>query len=855
MSLLTEHRRRILLATIAVACGLVSCVYLARRYQLVHGPVYRIGYTNQPELFRPEVNGQPSGFAVRLMQEASRRSGVKLEWVYAPEGADEALLNGRVDLWPYLHNKQYLEKRVHFSRPYLVSEYSVLHLEASAPASGRGPRVAIPKGQFHRYLGGRLFAGAELVSFDGDREMLAALCGGDADYALIRRGRAVLLAEEWASICTAALPHLDPVSSPELLVSIAATGSGAAAAEALRDGLDASFAEQALEQIVGNYYLDVAVSETVHGSAGATRTANQWLWLSVAGLGALLLVTVRVSRQVAAANQKLRHAVAERDRLVSEVRNAEAAKAQFVANMSHELCTPMNGILGTLELLKDLPMDGGQRELLRTATRSSRNLYALLTRLLEFSQVESSELEFESRPFSVLEVVESLATSACAAAEEKGIGFLLRIDPAAPAWLSGDPRRLRGVLECLIQNAVKFTSAGRVNVGVLPPAGEGDCVRIEVADTGVGIAPEQQARIFEAFEQADTSMTRQFGGLGIGLTMALRMARRMDGRIVLESTPGVGSLFTLHLPVAMLCAVPAGQAPYRANRAGKPPQRAVVIHSDTEVCGLLQETISATGMRVLALERMPVGGLVGDSIAHIFVEESQLETHVPSWPSNARVILLYARAAAKRATIPGRGFHELASPFLPSEVRHLLRGGTFASGASVPAPGLRNAKAGGFGLQILLVDDSRTNLKIAEQILVRMGCKVCTAENGQQGLDSLAVAHTRGEAFDLVLMDCQMPVLDGYEATRRLRGSDSAYRSIPVIALTAQIGPGERAHCLAAGMNDYLTKPISRQAVWRLLQRHASRVTPDGGVANLDVCSKMRQGVDPLGQLIGANPA
>jgi CheY-like chemotaxis protein len=173
----------------------------------------------------------------------------------------------------------------------------------------------------------------------------------------------------------------------------------------------------------------------------------------------------------------------------------------------------------------------------------------------------------------------------------------------------------------------------------------------------------------------------------------------------------------------------------------------------------------------------------------------------------------------------------------------------------VNGPGPRSTKAGWFGLQILLVDDSRTNLKIAEQILVRMGCKVYTAENGQQGLDLLASAHSRGEVFDLVLMDCQMPVLDGYEATRRLRGSDASYRTIPVIALTAQIGPGERAHCLAAGMNDYLTKPISRQAVWRLLQRHASRGTSGGGVANVDICSKMKQDVDPVGHLIGANPA
>lgn len=431
----------------------------------------------------------------------------------------------------------------------------------------------------------------------------------------------------------------------------------------------------------------------------------------------------------------------------------------------------------------------------------------------------------------------------------------MRIDAAAPGWLSGDPRRLRSVLECLIQNAVKFTAAGRVQVRVRPPAGHGDSIRFEIADTGVGIAPEQQARIFEAFEQADTSMTRQYGGLGIGLTMALRIARRMEGRIVLESTVGHGSVFTLHLPASMLCDVPAGQAPYRANRTGKAVQRAVVIHSDAGVRAVLQETISATGIRVLALDKLPVGGLVGDSIAHIFVQEAQLETHFPSWPSSARVILLYPQGASTRALIPGRGFHELASPFLPSEVRHLLRGGTFAFRGPVASTGSRQGRSGGFGLHILLVDDSRTNLKIAEQILVRMGCKVSTAENGQQGLDSLADAQGRGEVFDLVFVDCQMPVLDGYEATRRLRASDAPYRGVPVIALTAQIGPGERAHCLSAGMDDYLTKPISRQAVWRLLQRHASRTQSGSGVSKVDMCSKMRQGLDPLGHLIGAKPA
>jgi CheY-like chemotaxis protein len=305
----------------------------------------------------------------------------------------------------------------------------------------------------------------------------------------------------------------------------------------------------------------------------------------------------------------------------------------------------------------------------------------------------------------------------------------------------------------------------------------------------------------------------------------------------------------------MLCPVPAGQTPFRARRKGKGGQRVVVIHSDPEVRKVLLETVSATGVRATALESFPVGGLVGDSISHILVEEGQLERFSPSWPPRVSVILLYPRSATYRAVIPGRGRAEVASPFLPSEVRHVLRGGTFAHGAPVSGSGAGKSTGHGLGLHVLLVDDSRTNLKIAEQVLGRMGCAVTTATNGSEALLALAKAEVAGEAYDVVLMDCQMPVLDGYEATRRIRQSSAPYHSIPVIALTAQIGPDERTHCLDAGMNDYLTKPISRQSLWRILQRHAARSGPRQTVEISDRCTELRQPVREMEQWIGTAPS
>ncbi|MBL8239717.1 MAG: response regulator [Bryobacterales bacterium] len=793
-----------------------------------------IGYQPEPHLIQETPGGQPTGFLVDLLEDSARRANIRLRWVHVPEGAEHALENGQAELWPYLHNKEHLRRKIHFSRPYLRSDFSLLHLGRPGGRPEEGARVGIGPGSLHSYLIARMYSGVQAVELSGEREAIAKLCAGEVDFALIRSGRAALLVEEWPSHCSMAEPKQLALSSPEFAVSIAAAPGAAGTADVLRGAMDEALAEKPLAVWRGSYGIDDAIGGAFHHGMGSRPVAT-WIMFAILAAAGWAVRTAYVSRR------RLRASEEERNRLRVELRNAEEAKTQLMANVSHEFFTPLNGVLGGVDLLKDSHLDPNQADLVETVHQSGRRLLALLTQLLEFSKLDVGRDSGDNRPFSLQEIVETLAQLSCRSAAGKGVDFLLRIDPVAPVWLRGDPQRLRRILEPIVQNAVKFTDLGRVSLAVL--AGrpeEGEAVRIEIADTGPGISSERQKGIFDAFEQGDMSMTRANAGLGLGLTMAARLARGMGGRITLISEAGEGARFTIHLPVSMNCPVPAGQSPFRPNRHKKARRRVVVIHTDPDVRESIRVTVAAAGYGVVALESLPAGGLVGSSISHIFVEESQLELRSPSWPPKVNVVLLYPRGVEQRAVIPGRSAAEIASPFLPSEVRHLLSRGAFAFGEPAGRKALGEYKDGtGLGLHVLLVDDSRTNLKIAEQILRRMGCAVTTAENGNMALEALGIALRLGTPVDVVLMDCQMPVMDGYEATRRIRASLEPYHSTPVIALTAHHGHGERELCLASGMSDYTTKPISRQALWRMFQRHAGNLKGRRNVQKMDGCTKL----------------
>jgi PAS domain S-box-containing protein len=563
----------------------------------------------------------------------------------------------------------------------------------------------------------------------------------------------------------------------------------------------------------------------------------------IGSLGIMLEITERKL-----AEQKIRKTNEELAQARDEALAAVEAKSHFLANMSHEIRTPMNAIIGMADLLLTTSLDSQQQEYIQTVQNAGDSLLSLINDILDFSKVESGKLIIEEVPFDLRYVVEGVGDLMAARAQNQGLEYTCFVEPGIPARLYGDPERLRQVLINLVSNAVKFTEKGNIDLRVQLSSigGAGAEIQFEVIDTGIGIPNDRLSLVFESFTQVDGSTTRKYGGTGLGLSISQQLVHLMGGEISVNSEEGLGSVFSFQLHFKIVSSVSFEQLSSETLEVLK-GARVLVVDENAVVREILQETFEAYDVHcevaegvLVAIEKLEmanhglqafdfllINSRMQNASAEVFIQKvnHRQYSHRPSVilmaPLDVRLSDLDLHRMGCRAVfskpIRQNLLLEMIGKLLlgeefPSQKKHFSKHkeGTLIKEKGI---GMRTPK------HMLLVEDNPVNQQVAMRLLERLGHTVRVVSDGQQALEAV-----RCEAFDLVLMDVQMPVMDGFQAVKKIRALKGKVSQLPVIAMTAHALKGDRQKCLEAGMDDYIAKPVHFQELAHIISKYCDSV-------------------------------